>query len=79
MSNPKIELCGMTKNGEWIRVSAVVVKDERIEAQQAMLNDPTGPSQLYTAGDGKFVVFKLENVKCFKYNFYSAPTEIKEH
>lgn len=79
MANPKIELCGMNKNGEWIRVSAVAVRDERIEAQQAMLDDPTGPSQLYTAGDGKFVVFRLDDVKCMKYNFYSAPTEIKEN
>lgn len=77
MNNPKIELCGMSKDGEWIRVSAIAVKDERIEAQEAMLKDPTGPSQLYTAGDGKFVVFRLDNVKCMKYNFYSAPREIK--
>ena len=79
MANPKIELCGMSKDGEWIRVSAVAVVDDRIEAQETMLKDPTGPSQLYTAGDGKFEVFKLENVKCFKYNFYSEPQEIKEH
>ena len=77
MNNPKIELCGMSKDGEWIRVSAIAVKDGRIEAQEAMLKDPTGPSQLYTAGDGKFVVFRLDNVKCMKYNFYSAPREIK--
>lgn len=77
MNNPKIELCGMSKDGKWIRVSAVAVVDDRIEAQENMLKDPTGPSQLYTAGDGKFVVFRLENVKCMKYNFYSAPQEIK--
>lgn len=77
MNNPKIELCGMSKDGEWIRVTAVAIRDERIEAQEAMLKDPTGPSQLYTAGDGNFEVFKLDNVKCMKYNFYSAPQEIK--
>ena len=77
MDNPKIELCGMSKDGEWIRVSAIAVVDDRIEAQEAMLKDPTGPSQLYTAGDGKFVVFRLDNIKCMKYNFYSALQEIK--
>lgn len=77
MDNPKIEICGMTKNGNWIRVQAIAKRDERIEAQQAMLDDPTGPSQLYTAGDGRFEVFKLTNVKALKYNFYSAPEEIK--
>lgn len=25
----------------------------------------------------KFVVFRLDNIKCMKYNFYSAPQEIK--
>lgn len=44
-----------------------------------MLNDPTGPSQLYKAGDGRFEVFKLENVKGLKFNFYATPEEIKEN
>lgn len=77
MENPKIELCGMSDNGSWIRVSATAVRDERIEAQEAMLNDPTGPSQLYKAGDSRFEVFKLENVKAIKCNFYGSPEEIK--
>lgn len=75
--NPKIELSGMYDGGTWLRVSAVLVEDDRIEAQEAVLNDPTGPSQLYKPNDGRFVVYKLTNVKAFKYNFYSAPEEIK--
>ena len=77
MANPKIEICGMTKNGNWIRVEAIAKRDERIEAQEAMLADPTGPSQLYKAGDGRFEVFQLTNVKALRYNFYGAPEEIK--
>ncbi len=77
-SNPHIELSGMYDGGTWLRVSADVIEDDRIEAEQAVLDDPTGPSQLYKAGDGRFVVFKLTNVKAYKYNFYSAPEEIKE-
>lgn len=76
--NPKIELCGMYKGGEWLRVSGTLVEDNRIEIQEAMLKDPTGPSQIYKAGDGRFVTFKLENAEALKYNFYSAPEEIKE-
>ncbi len=75
--NPKVELSGMYDGGSWLRVSATLVKDDRIEAQEAVLNDPTGPSQLYTAGDNKFVVYRLTDVKAFKYNFYAAPVEIK--
>lgn len=75
--NPKIELSGMYDGGTWLRVSAVLVEDDRIEAKEAVLNDPTGPSQLYKPNDGRFVVYKLTNVKAFKYNFYSSPEEIK--
>lgn len=76
-NNPYIEICGMYDGGTWIRVSAKTVIDERTEAQEAMLNDSTGPSQLYKPNDGKFVVFRLEEVKALKFNFYSAPEEIK--
>lgn len=75
--NPKIELSGMYDGGTWLRVSATLELDERIEAQEAVLNDPTGPSQLYKPNDGRFVVYKLTNVKALKYNFYAAPEEIK--
>ena len=78
-ANTHVELCGMYDGGTWLRVAAKVVEDNRIEAEQAVLDDPTGPSQLYKAGDGRFAVFKLADVKAFKYNFYSAPEEIKEH
>lgn len=67
----------MYDGGTWLRVSAVLVEDDRIEAKETVLNDPTGPSQLYKPNDGRFVVYKLTNVKAFKYNFYSAPEEIK--
>ena len=77
--NPKLELCGMYDGGTWLRVSAVAVEDKRIEAQRAVLDDPTGPKQLYTAGDGKFVTYKLTDIKALKYNFYAAPEEVKEH
>ena len=77
--NPYIEISGMYDGGTWLRVSAKAVIDNRIEAEEAMLNDSTGPSQLYKAGDGRFVVYRLEKVKAFKFNFYASPIEIKEH
>ena len=77
-ANPKVELCGMYEDGtSWLRVTATVVEDSRIEAQEAVLNDPTGPKQLYTAGDGRFVTFKLSDIKAIKYGFFAAPEEIK--
>ena len=76
-ANPKVELCGMYPDFDWIRISATLVEDDRIEVQQAMLDDPTGPKGLYEAGDGKFVTFKLKDVKATKYGFTHPPVIIK--
>ena len=76
-ANPKVELCGMYPDFDWIRVSATLVEDNSIEVQQAMLDDPTGPKGLYEAGDGKFVTFKLKDVKATKYSFTHPPVIIK--
>ena len=77
-ANPNIELCGMYPTGEWLRVSARCVEDNRLEVQTAMLDDPTGPKGLYQAGYGRFVTFKLTDIVATKYGFTSAPQVIKE-
>ena len=77
-ADPKVELCGMYPDGtSWLRVSARVKEDDRLEVQQAMLADPTGPKGLYTAGDGRFVTYRLEEVKAVKCSFFAPPEEIK--
>ena len=75
--NPKVELCGMYPDFDWLRVTATLVEDNRLEVQQAMLDDETGPKGLYQAGDGRFATFKLINIKATKYSFRNAPVEIK--
>ena len=64
--NNKVELCGIYNDHSWLRVKATLIEDDRIEVQQAMLDDPTGPKGLYKAGDGRFVTFKLTNIKATK-------------
>ena len=72
--NPHVELCGMYDDKtSWLRVTATLKEDNRIEVQKAILDDPTGPKGLYEPGDGKFVTLRLENVKATKYSFFSAP------
>ena len=77
LANSKVEICGMEKDGSWIRISGKAVRDDRDEARKAMLEDPTGPSNLYTLGDGIFEVLKIEDAVCTKYTFTSAPEIIK--
>lgn len=74
--NPKVELCGMYKDMSWLRVSTILVECDRIDVQKAMLDDPTGPKGLYEPGDGRFVTFRLTNIKATKYSFTSAPKEL---
>ncbi|MBP5404433.1 MAG: pyridoxamine 5'-phosphate oxidase family protein [Clostridia bacterium] len=73
----KIEISGMYDGASWLRVTAKAEEDSRLEAQKAVLEDPTGPKGLYEPGDGRFVVFKLTDVKAVKYSFFSAPEEIE--
>lgn len=74
--NPNVEICGMLPDGKWIRVTARAVRDDRDEAREAMLNDPTGPRQLYTVGDGFFEVLRLEDAVCTRYSFSGEPEVI---
>ena len=75
-ANPKAELCGLNQDGTWIRVQCRLTRDDRDEARAAMLADPTGPSQLYTLGDGIFEVFRLDDAVCTRYSFTDAPEVI---
>lgn len=59
-SNPKVELCGMYE-GKWIRVSGEAVLDERIEAQEHMLETHPSLKRMYQPGDGNTEVFYLKN------------------
>lgn len=72
--DPKTELCGTYPDGtSWLRVAATVVEDDRIEVQQAVLDDPTGPKGLYAAGDGRFVTYRLDDAVAKKYSFFAPP------
>lgn len=75
MKNPKIEICGMSE-GTWIRITGKAVRDDRLEARQAMLSDPTGPSSLYKADDGIFEVLRIEDAVCTKYSMKEPPVII---
>ena len=74
--NPNVELSGMYEGPTWLRISATLVEDNRLEVQKAILNDETGPKGLYQPGDGRFVTFKLTNIKACKCSF-TGVEEIK--
>ena len=75
-ANPKIEICGMT-DGKWIRVAAVAVEDDRVEARQHMLDAYPSLQKMYKADDGNCQVFYLKDATATIYSFTDKPTVIK--
>ena len=74
-ANPKVELCAM-KGGQWIRVCGELTEDDRIEAQQAMLDAYPSLQGMYKAGDGNTVVYYLKDAQAVIASFGGAPEVI---
>jgi len=75
-ANPKVEISGMA-GGKWIRVAAEAVLDERIEAQEHMLDAYPNLRGMYQPGDGNTAVYYLKNGTAQICSFTDAPKEIK--
>ncbi len=74
-ANPKIEICAFTK-GTWVRIAAEAVLDERIEAQESMLEDYESLRRMYTPGDGNTAVYWLKNAVATFSSFTAAPETV---
>lgn len=75
-SNPKAELCAM-KGDEWIRVTGTLVLDERVEAQESMLDEYPSLRALYTTGkDGNTAVYYFKEATATISSFSHPPVVI---
>ena len=70
--NPNIEICGFTE-GKWIRVEAKVVRDERLDAKVAMLDNNPELKAMYQAEDSNTEVLYLKDATATIYSFTEAP------
>lgn len=73
--NPKIEICAFI-NGQWLRIEAFVVDDERIEAQKHVLDAYPQLSAIYAPGDGNNQVLYLKDATATFYSFTSEPRTV---
>ena len=79
-ANPKVELCAFSdgdsfKGGEWVRISAETVRDDRIEAHEAILEAHPQLRDLgYSAGHENMNALYLKNATA---TFYSHAGVIK--
>ena len=73
--NPKVELCGFTE-GKWIRVAGELVRDDRIEAKQSMLDAHPSLKGMYSAEDDNTEVLYFKNATATISSFTDAPKTI---
>lgn len=75
-ANPKIEICAFDGQ-EWIRVAATVVRDDRIEAKQHMLNAYPDLQKMYKADDENTEVLYLKDATATIYSYTAEPRVIR--
>lgn len=75
-ANPKIEICAMN-GGEWIRVEATAVRDDRVEAKQHMLDGYPSLQAMYSATDDNTEVLYLKDAIATISSFTAEPIVIK--
>lgn len=71
--NPKCEICAFL-NGEWLRVQAEAVEDDRREARKSMLDSYPELRAMYNEDDGNTEVFYLKNATAI-FSSFTAPDE----
>ena len=73
--NPKVELCGFTE-GKWIRVAGELVRDDRVEAKQSMLDAHPSLKNMYSAEDDNTEVLYFKNATATFSSFTDAPKTV---
>ncbi|MBP7402093.1 MAG: pyridoxamine 5'-phosphate oxidase family protein [Clostridia bacterium] len=76
LANPKVEICAMS-GGEWIRIQADAIPDERVEAKQSMLDSYPSLQGMYSATDDNTQVLYLKNAVATISSFTAAPRVIR--
>jgi uncharacterized pyridoxamine 5'-phosphate oxidase family protein len=56
IENPKVEISGMDKTGQWIRLTGEVANDERREVKELALETLPSLKNIYSIDDGIFSV-----------------------
>ncbi len=73
--NPKVELCCF--NGtQWCRVAGELVRDDRMEPKEAMLNAYPDLKAMYSATDDNTEVLYFKNATATLSSFTAAPTVV---
>ena len=72
LSNPKIEICAFQK-GQWLRIQALAVEDDRVEARRSMLDAYPNLRDRYDENDGNTQGFYLKDAVA-TFSSFTAPS-----
>jgi uncharacterized pyridoxamine 5'-phosphate oxidase family protein len=74
-ANPKVAICAFDGK-EWLRITATLVEDSRVEVKKAMLDAYPNLRSMYDENDGNTAVYYLKDATATINSFTSAPVEI---
>ena len=75
VANPKVAICAF--NGQmWLRITATLIEDPRVEIKKAMLDANPGLRSMYDENDDNTAVYFLKDAKATFNSFTAAPVEV---
>ena len=74
--NPKVELCAFGE-GTWVRLAGTLVRDDRVEAKQHMLDAYPNLQAMYSSTDDNTEVLYFKDATATFSSFGGAPKTVK--
>lgn len=75
-ANPKAELCAFSQ-GKWLRLEGKLIRDDRVEAKEHMLEAYPSLKKMYSATDDNTEVLYFEDATATFCSFAGEPVVIK--
>lgn len=75
-ANPKAEICAFS-NGQWLRITGKLVRDDRVEAKRHMLDAHPNLKAMYSAEDDNTEVLYFEDAEATFSSFTDAPRTVR--
>ena len=74
--NPKVEICAFA-DGKWLRIACALVRDDRIEAKEHMLDAYPNLKGMYSATDDNTEVLYMKDATATFSSFTEPPKTVR--